>query len=68
MTKIGALCLVTIGVWMVIELAVQFGHYNHSCKGGVGACRRRFVAASALHSCMFVFRCLHFAAMGRWRW
>ena len=36
MTKIGALCLITIGVWCVIELAVQFGHYNHACVGGEG--------------------------------
>lgn len=38
MTRIGAFCLVTIGVWCVIELAVQFGHYNHQCKGGEGGC------------------------------
>ena len=36
MTRIGAVCLVTIGVWCVIEVAVQFGHYHHSCKAGVG--------------------------------
>lgn len=40
MTRIGAICLVTIGVWIVIELAVQFGHYGHSCHGGVGAWER----------------------------
>lgn len=34
MTKIGGTCLVTIGVWIVIELAVQFGHYRHACKAG----------------------------------
>ena len=34
MTKIGGTCLVTIGVWMVIEIAVQFGHYRHACGGG----------------------------------
>ena len=34
MTKIGGTCLVTIGVWMVIEIAVQFGHYRHACAGG----------------------------------
>ena len=39
MTRIGACCLVTIGVWIIIELSVQFGKYNHSCKGGVGECR-----------------------------
>ena len=36
MTRIGACCLITIGVWVVIELAVQFGHYRHQCKGGTG--------------------------------
>lgn len=36
MTRIGAFCLITIGVWVVIELGVQFGHYNHSCHAGVG--------------------------------
>lgn len=38
MTRIGAMCLVTIGVWCVIQLAVQFGHYGHECKGGEGGC------------------------------
>ncbi|DBA75013.1 TPA: hypothetical protein ACH3X1_010354 [Trebouxia sp. C0004] len=38
MTKIGACCLITIGVWMVIELAVQFGHYRHACAGGENGC------------------------------
>jgi H+-transporting ATPase len=37
MTRIGACCLITIGVWVVIELSVQFGHYRHQCKGGTGA-------------------------------
>lgn len=37
MTRIGGVCLITIGIWCVIELAVQFGHYNHSCKLGEGA-------------------------------
>lgn len=37
MTRIGAFCLITIGVWVAIELGVQFGHYNHSCHAGVGA-------------------------------
>lgn len=37
MTRIGGVCLVTIGIWCVIELAVQFGHYGHSCKLGEGA-------------------------------
>ena len=34
MTKIGGTCLITIGIWMIIELAVQFGHYRHACGGG----------------------------------
>lgn len=38
MTKIGGVCLVTIGVWVVIELAVQFGHYGHGCTSGEGEC------------------------------
>mmetsp|Transcript_6324 Transcript_6324/g.19568 ORF Transcript_6324/g.19568 Transcript_6324/m.19568 type:complete len:1015 (-) Transcript_6324:364-3408(-) len=38
MTKIGGICLVTIGIWVVIELAVQFGHYNHACYPGEEGC------------------------------
>lgn len=38
MTNIGAACLITIGIWVVIELAVQFGKYNHECVGGIGGC------------------------------
>ncbi|MEK9599921.1 MAG: HAD-IC family P-type ATPase, partial [Pontimonas sp.] len=38
MTKIGAMCLVTIGVWVIIEIGVGFGHYKHSCYGGEGYC------------------------------
>lgn len=34
----GAMCLVTIGAWVVIELAVQFGAYNHYCSLGSGEC------------------------------
>ena len=41
MTKIGAICLVTIFVWCIIELGVQFGLYRHSCRLGPGARRRR---------------------------
>ena len=37
MTRIGAVCLVTIGVWVAIELAVQCGHYRHQCRAGSGA-------------------------------
>jgi H+-transporting ATPase len=36
MNRIGAICLITIGVWVIIELCVQFGHYHHSCTGGEG--------------------------------
>lgn len=36
MTRIGGCCLITIGVWIIIELSVQFGHYHHSCRAGVG--------------------------------
>ena len=35
MTNIGAVCLITIGVWIVIELAVQFGKYHHRCVAGI---------------------------------
>lgn len=38
MTKIGAMCLLTIGVWVVIEIGVGFGVYDHSCYGGDGYC------------------------------
>ena len=51
MTRIGACCLITIGVWVVIELAVQFGHYRHRCKGGEGArVKGPPTATSACHS------------------
>lgn len=36
MTRIGGVCLVTIGIWCIIELAVQFGHYGHGCSMGAG--------------------------------
>lgn len=38
MTKIGGMCLFTIGFWCIIQLGVQFGHYRHECKGGEGGC------------------------------
>lgn len=38
MNRIGAVCLGTILVWVTIELAVQFGHYDHACTKGVGGC------------------------------
>ena len=46
MTRIGGVCLVTIGIWVIIELSVQFGepskgrlfgHHGHTCGIGVGA-------------------------------
>lgn len=36
MTRIGACCLLTIFVWVIIELCVQFAHYHHNCVGGEG--------------------------------
>lgn len=38
MTKIGGTCLFTIGIWVTIELAVQFGHYQHTCGSGEDGC------------------------------
>ncbi|CAK0787749.1 hypothetical protein CVIRNUC_010971 [Coccomyxa viridis] len=38
MTRIGGTCLITIGIWCVIELAVQFGAYHHKCKLGAEGC------------------------------
>ena len=38
MSRIGSICLCTIGLWCVIELGVQFGAYGHACDGGVGGC------------------------------
>ncbi|KXZ46961.1 hypothetical protein GPECTOR_39g455 [Gonium pectorale] len=38
MTKIGGMCLVTIGVWVVIEVIVQFAHYKHQCSSGEEGC------------------------------
>ncbi len=49
MTKIGAVCLITIGVWVVIELAVMFGHYNHECGSGVGECNTAQRMADTAH-------------------
>jgi hypothetical protein len=45
MTRIGATCLITIGVWCVIELAVQFGYYRHQCHTGEGAQHTLFPSA-----------------------
>ena len=41
MNRIGALCLGTIAVWSILELAIQFGHYKHACRGGEGGCSTR---------------------------
>eukprot|EP00884_Botryococcus_braunii_P002709 jgi/Botrbrau1/12439/Bobra.0094s0008.1 len=38
MTKIGAYCLVTIAIWVLVELAVQFGGYEHPCRPGAERC------------------------------
>ncbi|KNC73079.1 plasma membrane ATPase, partial [Sphaeroforma arctica JP610] len=39
MSRIGAICIITITVWVIIELAVQFGHYGHECTlGEEGSC------------------------------
>ncbi len=38
MNKIGAICLITIFTWVIIELPVMFAHWDHSCSGGVGGC------------------------------
>ncbi|MEW5313699.1 MAG: hypothetical protein WDW38_005244 [Sanguina aurantia] len=36
MNKIGGMCLGTIGVWVTIELIVQFAKYGHLCGSGEG--------------------------------
>lgn len=38
MVRIGGVCLITIGIWCIIELAVQFGHYKHQCSLGSERC------------------------------
>ncbi|KNC80656.1 plasma-membrane proton-efflux P-type ATPase [Sphaeroforma arctica JP610] len=39
MSRIGAICIITITVWVIIELGVQFGYYNHQCSlGQEGSC------------------------------
>ena len=38
MTRIGAVCLITIAVWVTIELIVQFVHYTHECHIGLEMC------------------------------
>lgn len=44
MSRIGGLCLATILTWCIVELAVQFGHYKHACRGGEGECPLRIHA------------------------
>ena len=60
MTRIGGVCLVTIGVWVIIELSVQFGeptkgrlfgHHGHTCGIGVGA-------GSARQQALYEGRCV----------
>ena len=36
MTRIGAVCLITIGFWVVIEIVVGFVRWKHTCYAGVG--------------------------------
>ena len=36
MTRIGAVCLITIGIWVVIEVVVGFVHWKHHCFAGTG--------------------------------
>eukprot|EP00873_Tetraselmis_striata_P006578 jgi/Tetstr1/426842/TSEL_017057.t1 len=38
MTTIGFTCVITILLWVVIQLAVQFGVYKHECGPGEGGC------------------------------
>lgn len=38
LTIIGATCICTIILWVIIELAIQFGVYGHSCSMGSGMC------------------------------
>ena len=60
MTRIGGVCLVTIGIWVIIELSVQFGdhskgrlfgHHGHTCGIGVGACPRRLLTFLPVNMC-----------------
>ena len=52
MTRIGAVCLITIGVWVVIEVVVGFVHWKHHCFAGTGA-------RAAVHctACLLAFSC-----------
>ena len=52
MTRIGGICIATILVWVLIELAVQFGLYDHGCRGGEGECVDVCVRA---HACVHVY-------------
>eukprot|EP01134_Creolimax_fragrantissima_P006885 CFRG6885T1 len=36
MTRIGFVCIITIILWVIIELSVQFIYYNHDCSLGAG--------------------------------
>jgi H+-transporting ATPase len=39
MNHIGACCLITIGIWVVIILCVQFANFKHECLAGAGKCQ-----------------------------
>lgn len=36
--SIGATCIITIVIWIIIELAIMFGVYGHQCSMGQGGC------------------------------
>jgi hypothetical protein len=71
MTRIGAVCLVTIGIWIIIELSVQFGepskgrllgNHRHTCGIGVGA--RPASAQPLLALPLLLFACWDHAVTG----
>lgn len=74
MTRIGAVCLVTIAIWVIIELSVQFGepskgrlfgNRRHSCGIGVGASRKP--PASLSPSRGLGLRFLGYSSPAAWR-
>eukprot|EP00121_Abeoforma_whisleri_P013052 Awhi_evm1s12051 len=38
LTAVGSVCVITILLWVVIELIIQFGVRGHGCSGGEGNC------------------------------
>eukprot|EP00127_Corallochytrium_limacisporum_P006489 Clim_evm20s229 gene=Clim_evmTU20s229 len=38
LAQVGAFCIISIVIGVIIELAVAFGHYDHSCSGGQDNC------------------------------